>query len=61
MTRHPNLSEIRMIPGRKGIAFVEYDDENSASTARDALHNTKLHGVTAGQEEMRMKVSFAKQ
>jgi U2 small nuclear ribonucleoprotein B'' len=43
-----------MIPGRKGIAFVEYTDEGSSSTARDALHNYRIG-------EDKMKVTFARQ
>lgn len=45
-----------MIAGRKGIAFVEYADEDSSSTAKVALHNTKY-----GAEDLKMKVTFAKQ
>ena len=47
---HPNLHDIRTIPGRKGIAFVEYMDERSAITAKEALHNYKL------EEDREMKV-----
>ena len=49
MSRYPNFSEVRTIPGRKNIAFVEYSDEGSSSAARDALHNTKL-------EDLKIKV-----
>lgn len=42
--RYPNLHEVRLIPTKKDIAFVEYMDENSASVAKDALHNYKLDG-----------------
>ena len=42
--RYPNLYEVRLIPTKKDIAFVEYMDENSASVAKDALHNYKLDG-----------------
>lgn len=48
---HPNLHDIRLIPGRKGIAFVEYTDEASSTAAREALHNYKV------DEEHKMKVS----
>ncbi|PVG04635.1 RNA-binding domain-containing protein [Serendipita vermifera] len=37
-----NFYEIRMIPQKKDIAFVEYADEGSATVAKDALHNSKL-------------------
>ena len=39
---YPNLHDIRTIPGRKGIAFVEFSDEQSSTTAREALHNHKI-------------------
>ena len=39
---YPNLYDIRTIPGRKGIAFVEYADEGSSQVAREALHNYKI-------------------
>lgn len=52
MTRYPNLYEVRLIPTKKEIAFVEYMDENSASAAKDALHNYKLDG------EGKIKVRF---
>jgi hypothetical protein len=42
--RYPNLLEVRMIPTKKDIAFVEYTDAESAGVAKDALHNYKLDG-----------------
>jgi RNA recognition motif-containing protein len=42
--RYPNLYEVRLIPTKKDIAFVEYTDEGSAGVAKDALHNYKLDG-----------------
>lgn len=50
--RYPNLYEVRLIPTKKDIAFVEYMDENSASVAKEALHNYKLDG------EGKIKVRF---
>lgn len=47
---YPNLHDVRLIPGRKGIAFVEYTDEASSTVAREALHNYKI------DEENKMKV-----
>ena len=44
--RYPNLHEVRMIPTKKDIAFVEYMDEGSATVAKDALHNYRLDGET---------------
>ena len=42
--RYPNLYEVRLIPTKKDIAFVEFVDEASATVAKDALHNYKLDG-----------------
>lgn len=41
-SRYPNLHEVRHIAAKKDIAFVEYLDENSATIAKEALHNFKL-------------------
>ncbi|BGP07337.1 hypothetical protein JCM10049v2_003168 [Rhodotorula toruloides] len=61
----PNLVEVRTIPGRKNIAFVEFADEQSSGVARDALHNTKFSGTTGAvmaqsEEGLKIKVTFAK-
>jgi hypothetical protein len=50
--RYPNLHEVRLIPQKKDIAFVEFVDEGSAGVAKDALHNYKLDG------ENKIKVRF---
>lgn len=44
--RYPNLLEVRLIPAKKDIAFVEYADEESATVAKEALHNFKIDGET---------------
>lgn len=44
--RHPNLVEVRLIPTKRDIAFVEYADEASSTVAKDALHNFKIDGET---------------
>ncbi|WVR06664.1 hypothetical protein IAU60_003696 [Kwoniella sp. DSM 27419] len=51
---HPGLVEIRTIPAKKDIAFVEYADEAAATVAKDALHNFKIDGET------KMKVTYAR-
>ncbi|WWC88307.1 uncharacterized protein L201_003215 [Kwoniella dendrophila CBS 6074] len=51
---HSGLVEIRTIPAKKDIAFVEFQDENSATLAKDALHNFKIDGET------KMKVTYAR-
>jgi len=52
--QYPELHEVRLIPTRKGIAFVEYMDEGSATVAKEALHNYKLDG------ENKIKITFAR-
>ncbi|WVN85694.1 uncharacterized protein L203_100843 [Cryptococcus depauperatus CBS 7841] len=51
---HPGLVEIRTIPAKKDIAFVEFADETTATVAKDALHNFKIDGET------KMKVTYAR-
>ncbi|KDQ62862.1 hypothetical protein JAAARDRAFT_53094 [Jaapia argillacea MUCL 33604] len=53
-SQYPNLHEVRLIPTKKDIAFVEYMDEASATVAKDALHNYKLDG------EGKIKITFAR-
>ena len=55
--RYAGLSEVRTIPGRKNIAFVEFTDEAASGVARDALHNTKFG---EGDNALKLKVTFAK-
>ncbi|KAF8375927.1 rnp-2, partial [Pristionchus pacificus] len=50
----PGLKDIRMVPNRTGIAFVEFDTETEAAPARHSLNNFK---ITPNQQ---MKVDFAK-
>ncbi|TFY58879.1 hypothetical protein EVG20_g7990 [Dentipellis fragilis] len=53
-SQYPNLHEVRLIPTKKDIAFVEYMDEGSATVAKDALHNYKLDG------ENKIKITYAR-
>ncbi|TFK42259.1 RNA binding protein [Crucibulum laeve] len=53
-SQYPNLYEVRLIPSKKDIAFVEFIDEGSAGVAKDALHNYKLDG------ENKIKITFAR-
>ncbi|KAG6919648.1 hypothetical protein DXG01_003512 [Tephrocybe rancida] len=53
-SQYPNLHEVRLIPTKKDIAFVEFIDEGSAGVAKDALHNYKLDG------ENKIKITFAR-
>ena len=52
-SQYPGFKEIRMVPGKPGIAFVEYETEANAGIARKELDNFKL---TPTKE---MKVEFA--
>ncbi|KAK4057832.1 hypothetical protein OIO90_001051 [Microbotryomycetes sp. JL221] len=54
---YAGLSEVRTIPGRRNIAFVEFVDETTSGVARDALHNTKFG---QGDNALKLKVTFAK-
>jgi len=53
-SQYANLHEVRLIPTKKDIAFVEFLDEGSATVAKDALHNYKLDG------ENKIKITFAR-
>lgn len=52
--RFDNLYEVRMIPTKKDIAFVEYVDEESATVAKEALHNYKLDGEAKIKVHLRL-------
>lgn len=41
-TVHAGFKEVRMIPGKPGIAFVEFDDEARAATAMQSLNGFRL-------------------
>jgi len=50
----PGFREVRLVPGRHDIAFVEFENEFQAVSARDSLNGFKLTPTSA------MKVNFAK-
>jgi U2 small nuclear ribonucleoprotein B'' len=50
----PGFKEVRLVPGRHDIAFVEFENEIQSAAARDALQGFKITPSTA------MKISFAK-
>lgn len=54
LLRFPGFKEVRLVPGRHDIAFVEFDNEVQAGAARDALQGFKITQNNA------MKISFAK-
>lgn len=52
--RFPNFKEVRLVPGKKGIAFVEFEDEVQAGVAMEGLQRFKI------TPENHMVISFAK-
>jgi len=50
----PNFKEVRLVPGKKGIAFVEFEDEVQAGVAMEGLQRFKI------TPENLMVISFAK-
>lgn len=52
--QYPGYSEVRMVPARPGIAFVEFENDMQAATALQGLQGFKL------SDENSMKVTFAK-
>jgi U2 small nuclear ribonucleoprotein B'' len=51
---YPGFREVRMIPTKRDIAFVEYEDETLAAAAKSALGG---HEIEEGKP---MKVTFAR-
>ena len=51
---HAGFKEVRMIPGKEGIAFIEFEDEHRATIALSALNGFKLTPTDA------MSLSYAK-
>lgn len=54
LSRFPGFKEVRLVPGRHDIAFVEFETDMQATTAKDALNGFKLTPTSA------MRISFAK-
>jgi len=52
--QYPGFKEIRLVPGKTDIAFVEYETESQASVAKSVLDGFKLTPQNA------MGVEFAK-
>ena len=48
------LLQVRLVPGRHDIAFVEFESEMQSAAARDALQGFKITPTPA------MKINFAK-
>jgi len=52
--RFPGFKEVRLVPGRHDIAFVEFEKESQSTTAKEALQGFKITPTNA------MKITFAK-
>ena len=53
-SRYPSFKEVRLVPGKPELAFVEFEDENAAAVAKDTLDGFKLSQTVV------MEVGFAK-
>lgn len=54
MFRFPGFKEVRLVPGRHDIAFVEFETEQQSGAAKNALQGFKITPTHA------MKITFAK-
>ena len=54
--RFEGFREVRLVPGRRGIAFVEYEAEQGAITAKE---NTA--GMALGDAAQLIKVTYQRQ
>ncbi|KAF9439102.1 hypothetical protein BGZ76_011340 [Entomortierella beljakovae] len=52
--QYPGFKEVRTVPGKSGIAFVEYDNEYYSAAAKTALADYEI------APEQKMKVTFAR-
>jgi hypothetical protein len=52
--RFPGYKEVRLVPGRHDIAFVEYESDEAANSAREAMQGFKITPVAP------MRITFAK-
>lgn len=42
--RYPGFKEVRLVPGRNTIAFVEYEDEGAAISVKELTAGIELGG-----------------
>ncbi|EAW13059.1 small nuclear ribonucleoprotein U)1a,U)2b [Aspergillus clavatus NRRL 1] len=54
--RFEGFREVRLVPGRKGIAFVEYENESGAISAKEATS-----GMPMGDEGKPIRVTYQRQ
>lgn len=52
--RFPGFKEVRLVPGKHDIAFVEFESDMQAGVAKDALQGFRITATCA------MKVTYAK-
>ena len=52
--RFPGFKEVRLVPGRSDIAFVEFENDVQSGTAKDALQGFRITPSHA------MKITYAK-
>lgn len=55
-SRFEGFKEVRLVPGRSGIAFVEYDGEQGSISAKE-----RTAGMTLGDDGRGIKVTFQRQ
>ncbi|KAE8350619.1 tubulin folding cofactor D C terminal-domain-containing protein [Aspergillus coremiiformis] len=54
--RFEGFQEVRLVPGRKGIAFVEYENESGAISAKEATS-----GIPMGDNGKAIRVTYQRQ
>jgi hypothetical protein len=52
--QYAGFAEVRLVPGKSDIAFVEFGDESQASSAKEGLNGFKI------TPEKPMHVTYAK-
>jgi len=52
--QYPGFKEVRLVPGKKDLAFIEYETEQQAAIAKQSLNGYQM------SESNAIKVSFAK-
>lgn len=55
-SRFEGFKEVRTVPGRKGIAFVEYEQEQGAISAKEGTA-----GMVLGNEGKTIRVTYQRQ
>lgn len=52
--------EVRLVPTRPGLAFVEFEDETRSSIARQALDGHLMASASGSSDGVKISVSFAR-